>query len=413
MRSDPGHTRHNEIESMLKSIPIKQLRLGMFIQTLGGRWVDHPFWRSSFKLVKPEDMQALLQSGIPELVIDTDKGLDVESAPAPKAEPAVPAPVEQKEMSPSEPLVSYAQELKQAKQIKGKAKRMVVDLFKQARMGQAIEVSVIAPLVDEINQSIERNAGALLSVVRMKTADDYTYMHSVAVCALMISLGRRLGLSGEELHQVGMAGLLHDVGKMAMPLDILNKPGKLTDAEFAIMKSHPVQGWEMLRNAQFAESVSLDVCLHHHEKMDGSGYPERLSGAAISLHARMGAVCDVYDAITSERPYKHGWDPAEAIKRMAEWRTSHFDDNVFQAFVKTIGIYPTGSMVRLKSGRLAVIVDQSAISLLTPQVKVFFSTKSNAPIKMEVIDLSRSQDGIEGLEDVTKWDFDLKKVMGF
>ena len=398
---------------MLKSIPIKQLRLGMFIQTLGGRWVDHPFWRSSFKLVKPEDMQALLQSGIPELVIDTDKGLDVESAPAPKAEPAVPAPVVQKEMSPSEPLLSYAQELKQAKQIKGKAKKVVVDLFKQARMGQAIEVSVIAPLVDEINQSIERNAGALLSIVRMKTADDYTYMHSVAVCALMISLGRRLGLSGEELHQVGMAGLLHDVGKMAMPLDILNKPGKLTDAEFSIMKSHPVQGWEMLRKAQFVESISLDVCLHHHEKMDGSGYPERLSGTAISLHARMGAVCDVYDAITSERPYKHGWDPAEAIKRMTEWRTSHFDDSVFQAFVKTIGIYPTGSMVRLKSGRLAVIVDQSAISLLTPQVKVFFSTKSNAPIKMEVIDLSRSQDGIEGLEDVTKWGFDLKKVMGF
>lgn len=402
---------------MLKKIPLKQLRLGMFIQELGGRWMDHPFWRSSFKLAKPEDLQALLQSGIPDLVIDTDKGLDVEVAPAPVVKAAAPAPapepVAPKEIPPPSPRVSYEQEIEKAKEIQGKAKRAITNLFNQARMGNAIEISVVAPLVDEINQSIERNAGALLSIVRLKTVDDYTYMHSVAVCALMISLGQRLGLKGEELHQVGMGGLLHDVGKMGVPLEILNKPGKLTDEEFVVVKSHPMQGWEILKNAQVNDEVPLDVCLHHHEKMDGSGYPERLSGEGISLHARMGAVCDVYDAVTSDRPYKKGWDPAEAIKRMAEFRTGHFDETVFQAFVKTIGIYPTGSLVRLKSGRLAVVTDQSDKSLLTPKVKVFFSTKSKGPIKMEVIDLGRSQDGIEGLEDIAKWGFDLKKVMGF
>jgi len=402
---------------MLKKIPLKQLRLGMFIQELGGRWMDHPFWRSSFKLAKPEDLQALLQSGIPDLVIDTDKGLDVEVAPAPVVKAAAPAPapepVAPKEIPPPSPRVSYEQEIEKAKEIQGKAKRAITNLFNQARMGNAIEISVVAPLVDEINQSIERNAGALLSIVRLKTVDDYTYMHSVAVCALMISLGQRLGLKGEELHQVGMGGLLHDVGKMGVPLEILNKPGKLTDEEFVVVKSHPMQGWEILKNAQVHDAVPLDVCLHHHEKMDGSGYPERLSGEGISLHARMGAVCDVYDAVTSDRPYKKGWDPAEAIKRMAEFRTGHFDETVFQAFVKTIGIYPTGSLVRLKSGRLAVVTDQSDKSLLTPKVKVFFSTKSKGPIKMEVIDLGRSQDGIEGLEDIAKWGFDLKKVMGF
>ncbi|MEK6663205.1 MAG: HD-GYP domain-containing protein [Pseudomonadota bacterium] len=398
---------------MLKKIPIKQLRLGMFIQTLGGRWMDHPFWRSSFKLTKAEDWQALIESGVPDLVIDTDKGLDVESAPAPKAKSTAPAPVAQKEMPPPVPRVSYDREIEQAKQIQGKAKLAVTNLFNEARMGNAVDISAVGPLVDEINQSIERNAGALLSIVRLKTVDDYTYMHSVAVCVLMTSLGKQMGLIGEELHQVGLAGLLHDVGKMGMPLEVLNKPGKLTDAEFTVMKNHPMQGWEILKKAQVSDAISLDVCLHHHEKMDGSGYPERLSGDAITLHARMGAVCDVYDAITSERPYKHGWDPAESIKRMAEWRNGHFDETVFQAFVKTIGIYPAGSLVRLKSGRLAVVTDQSDKSLLTPQVKVFFSTKSNAPIKMEVIDLGRSQDGIEGLEDVVKWGFDLKKVMGF
>ena len=197
-----------------------------------------------------------------------------------------------------------------------------------------------------------------------------------------------------------------------MPSAILNKPDKLTDAEFTVMKSHPMQGWKILRNAQFDESIPLDVCLHHHEKMDGSGYPERISGPSISLHARMGAVCDVYDAITSDRPYKRGWNPAESIKRMAEWCNGHFDETVFQAFVKTMGIYPAGALVRLKSGRLAVITEQSEKSLLTPKVKVFFSTKSMGPIKMEMIDLSHSYDSIEGLENVETWGFDLKKMMG-
>ncbi len=397
---------------MLKTIPIKQLRLGMFIQTLGGRWMDHPFWRSSFKLTNAEDLNALLQSGVPEIVIDTDKGVDIEIIPTPAEKPTPVEPIAPKVTSPLDPRISYEQELAQAKQIQGKAKVAVTNLFNEARMGGAIEVSAVAPLVDEINHSIERNSGALLSIVRLKTIDDYTYMHSVAVCALMISLGKRLGLVGEELHQVGMAGLLHDVGKMGIPMEVLNKPGKLTNNEFTVVQNHPMKGWEILKKAQVTDPIPLDVCLHHHEKMDGSGYPERLSGAAISLHARMGAVCDVYDALTSDRPYKQGWDPGEAIKRMAEFRVGHFDESIFQAFVKTIGIYPTGSLIRLKTGRLAVVIDQTDKSLLTPKVKVFFSTKSNGPIKMEVIDLSRSQDAVEGLEDVRVWGFDLKKVMG-
>ena len=312
-------------------------------------------------------------------------------------------------MPPHVPRVSYDQEIEQAKQIQGKAKLAVTNLFNEARLGNAVDISAVGPLVDEINQSIERNAGALLSIVRLKTVDDYTYMHSVAVCVLMTSLGKQMGLIGEELHQVGLAGLLHDVGKMGMPLEVLNKPGKLTDAEFTIMKNHPMQGWEILKKAQVSDAISLDVCLHHHEKMDGSGYPERISGDAITLYARMGAVCDVYDAITSERPYKHGWDPAESIKRMAEWRNGHFDETVFQAFVKTIGIYPAGSLVRLKSGRLAVITDQSDKSLLTPRSKCSLY-KSKGPIKMEVIDLGRSHDGI-GAGRCREVGFRFEKVM--
>jgi HD-GYP domain-containing protein (c-di-GMP phosphodiesterase class II) len=185
----------------------------------------------------------------------------------------------------------------------------------------------------------------------------------------------------------------------------LNKPGKLTDEEFTIIKSHPEEGYRLLLEGSAVGELALDVCLHHHEKVDGSGYPHHLTGDQISLHAKMGAVCDVYDAITSNRPYKAGWDPAESIRKMTEWSKGHFDERVFQAFVKSIGIYPTGSLVKLASGRLAVVVEQSEKSLLAPLVKAFFSTKSQSYIPPELIDLSRppQTEKIVGREDAAKW----------
>jgi HD-GYP domain-containing protein (c-di-GMP phosphodiesterase class II) len=190
-------------------------------------------------------------------------------------------------------------------------------------------------------------------------------------------------------------------------MEVLNKPGKLTDAEFTIMKGHPGQGHQMLLAVGQVDPVALDVCLHHHEKVDGSGYPKGLKDTEISLFAKMGAVCDVYDAITSNRPYKAGWDPAESLRKMAEWAAGHFDHQVFQAFVKSLGIYPIGSLVRLASGRLGVVVEQSSKSLTTPHVKVFYSTKSDLRIPPELIDLSAPTctDKISGREDPAKWKF--------
>jgi HD-GYP domain-containing protein (c-di-GMP phosphodiesterase class II) len=163
----------------------------------------------------------------------------------------------------------------------------------------------------------------------------------------------------------------------------------------------------MLLTGRDVSPLVLDVCLHHHEKTDGSGYPKGLKADEISLFAKMGAVCDVYDAITSNRPYKSGWDPAESLRKMAEWSNGHFDGKVFQAFVKSLGIYPIGSLVKLTSGRLGVVVEQTGKSLTTPSVKVFFSTKSNMRIVPEVIDLSQ-QGAVEKIvsrEDPAKWRF--------
>jgi putative nucleotidyltransferase with HDIG domain len=260
--------------------------------------------------------------------------------------------------------------------------------------------------VDDVLESINRNPDALLSLARLKNADEYTYLHSVAVCALMVALGRQLGLNDAQCREAGMAGMLHDLGKAAMPQDVLNKPGKLTPEEFAIIKQHPVRGYEMLlAGADVSEGV-MDVCHHHHERVDGTGYPHGLSGDGISLLARMGAVCDVYDAVTSDRPYKAGWDPAQALAQMATWK-GHFDTAVFQSFVKSVGIYPTGSLVRMRSGRLAVVLDQNPSALTKPRVKVFFSTKAGLPLKPQILDLSSPQtvDRIEAREPPENWNF--------
>jgi HD-GYP domain-containing protein (c-di-GMP phosphodiesterase class II) len=383
---------------MLKKISVEQLRTGMHLHAFCGSWMDHPFWRNKFVITDEKDIALIFESPIKEVWIDASKGLDVPAGEAAVEAEVVPPPVK----APAPEKASFNDEVKRAAKICAKGKEAVVSMFQEARMGKAIEADAAMPLVEEISNSILRNPGALISLARLKTADDYTYMHSVAVCALMIALSRQLGLSDEETRDAGMAGLLHDLGKALIPMEILNKPGKLTDEEFAIVKTHPKKGHELLLTATGVSELTKDVCLHHHEKIDGSGYPMGLDSATMSLYAKMGAVCDVYDAVTSNRPYKVGWDPAESIKRMAEW-TGHFDPTVFQAFVKSLGIYPTGSFVRLESGKLGVVIEQGEKSLLKPKVRVFFSSKSQAYIKPETIDLARSPEKIAGRDDPQKW----------
>lgn len=398
---------------MLKKITVDRLTLGMHVKEFCGSWMDHPFWRGGFVVSSAKDLATIQASNIKEVWIDSSKGKDVVERR--KVEAEAPPPVPERRASPQRAAeakprsvapTSMATELAQASRIFSESRQAVMSMFEEARMGNAVDTGGAKALVQDIADSVSRNAGALISLARLKNADDYTYMHSVAVCAMMVALARQLGLDEEQTRSAGLAGLMHDLGKAAMPLDVLNKPGKLTDSEYSVVKTHPEKGHSLLQQGGEVNAMVLDVCLHHHEKVDGSGYPKGLKGDEISLFAKMGAVCDVYDAITSNRPYKAGWDPAESLRRMAEWQ-GHFDLKVFQAFVKSLGIYPIGSLVRLSSGRLGVVVAQTGKSLTMPAVKVFYSTKSNLRIEPEVIELSRPglKEKILQREDPTKWGF--------
>lgn len=408
---------------MLKKISVGDARIGMHLHKLEGAWMTHPFWKTKFTITDPGDLERLRESGVTHIWIDVALGLDVVvlEPPASVGQASPPAvPVSEPKLAPpqlavpmlappSEPLSathSMSGELNQAAAICKRGRIAVLKMLREARLGQAVDTEPLLPLVQDIADSVMRNPGALVSLARLKTKDDYSYMHSVAVCALMVSLARTLGQDNDGCRQAGLAGLLHDLGKAAIPLEILNKPGRLTADEYAVMKTHPVHGHEMLLAGRGATEAARDVCLHHHERVDGAGYPFGRAGDQITLLARMGAVCDVYDAITSNRPYKAGWDPAEAIAMMASWK-GQFDPVVFQALVRSLGIYPVGSLVRLASGKLAVVLEQNPRMLVAPVVKVFFSINSNMPIPACRLDLSRPgcTDRITGRESSAKWGF--------
>ena len=396
---------------MLKRVGIQQLQVGMYLEEFCCSWMEHPFWRSGFVITDVKDIERIRSSSISEVWIDCGKGIDVApenpAVSVAESEDQIEATLNQVALDarPAENTLA-SEEYSRAAELCVGAKQTAVAIFQEARMGKAINTVGALNLVEQVIESVTRNSCALTSLVRLKTASDFTYMHCVAVCALMVVLAKRLGFDHEKTRTAGLAGLLHDLGKSALPIELLHKPEKLSDDEFSIIRQHPVEGLRILQHCGIDGAI-LDVCLNHHARADGSGYPNKFKGNEISLLAKMAAVCDVYDAISSGRPYKTAWDPAESMRKMAEWTHGHFDPVVFHAFVKSIGIYPVGSLVRLASGRLGVVIEQSASSLLTPSVKIFYSTKLNARISQEIVDLSapNCKEVIEAREDPAKWNF--------
>jgi len=397
---------------MQHRIPADQVRAGMYVCGFGGPWMDHPFWRTRFVLKSDRDVERIRSSGVPYVVIDDERGLGLPAAPV---APAPPAP--QPDRAAIRRAISdwEAGDLERARAKSDRQRagalvkrslKVLRGAFADVRLGRAVRIAEVGAIVDDVVASVERSPRTLLDILRLKSKNEYTYLHSVAVCTLMVNAARYMGKSEAETRDYGMAGLLHDLGKMGIPDAILNKSGRLTDAEFAAVRDHPEHGYQVLSGSPNVPPMALDVCRHHHERIDGTGYPFGLPADAISLVARLGAVCDVYDALTSDRVYKDAWTPLETVSAMWSWE-GHFDRDVLFTFMRSIGVFPPGLLVQLRSNRLAIVLESKRRQPV-PRVLAFYATRDREFITPEelTLDDTMALDGIVALADPGDWGFD-------
>lgn len=397
---------------MIKKVNVSDLCPNMYIHDLNCSWMDHPFLLNSFLIESQHDIQKLREYGIHEVYIDTNLGLDVADAPS---QEEVHLELENRLQDIGSTLkrtatiqVSFQEELIQAKQIFREANNIVSNTLLDCRLGKGVELEKLEPLVSSVTASIFRNPDAIVSLLRIKQADKYTFQHSVAVGTLLISFCHALEMERSIIEQVGIGGLLHDIGKMKVPNHILNKPGKLSENEFHLMKNHVNYGCQFLKDTQNLSPISLAVVAEHHEQFDGSGYPKGLQGNEISRYGHMASIVDVYDALTSNRVYHIGSEPTDVLKKLLEWSNHHFNTPLVHNFIRTIGIYPIGTLVKLESGYLAVVVEQHHEDLLHPKVRAIFNSQSHTRIPPRDYDLSKpnSHDRILSFEIPSHWHID-------
>ncbi|MBF0295623.1 MAG: HD-GYP domain-containing protein [Magnetococcales bacterium] len=404
---------------MIKRVSTDILTAGMYVHDFNHDWKD-PCCRdrdpNAFRgprlLRTDEEAQAVLAHGIREVYIDTARGKDVEEAPS-AAEVQAMLEAQLRELGDDEEdkevVVPMEKELQQAAKVKAQARSLVGSVLEDARLGKQVTLTPVKDAVRNMADSMFRNPDALLSLSLIKQKDEYTFMHSVNVGVFLMSFCRTLGMEEEEIINVGVGGMLHDIGKMRTPEAILNKPGKLSDEEFAIMKKHVVFSRKILSETPGIAEVSMHVAAQHHERHDGSGYPQGLKGSEINQFGQMAAIVDVYDAITSDRCYHKGNAPHVALKRMLEWSRFHFSSELYQKFVQCVGIYPMGTLVRLENGLLGVVILPNSESLLHPMVKIIINGKTGQRLEPKEVNLLTYQGDtasgyiIKAYEDHEKW----------
>ncbi|MBI3902302.1 MAG: HD-GYP domain-containing protein [Nitrosomonadales bacterium] len=377
---------------MIKRIRSEQLKPGMFIHDLNCGWIDHPFLFNSFMVDNEKTAAKIIANGIRELYIDPDKGLDATDA---QTRDEFHAEINDQittlaashviKHPPPPPL---HQEISQARNVHREAHKIVHHLMSDVRMGKQIELEKVSPTVERITDSIFRNKDAFISLSRIKIKDEYTFQHSVSVCALMVAFSRELEFEKGAILDAGIGGLLHDVGKMHIPSLILNKPSTLTTAELGIMRSHATIGCELLKQTPSMPESAIIITRQHHERYDGTGYPDKLKNGEISQLGQIAAIADVYDALTSNRIYHKGMEPTDALRKLFEWSRFHFNATLVQRFICLIGIYPVGSLVKLESGKLAIVVNPGNENLLRPTVRAVFDLRREHAITPRDIDLS-------------------------
>ena len=396
---------------MIKKIKVEQLKPGVFVHDFNCGWLHHPFLTDRTKLKTDKQIQKVVGYGIRDLYIDTDKGVDIDDAPTQReADQKIQDEFDQLSVPAAGPSDSsrFKAELIRAKQLISEARLTTQKLMHDVKLGQRMEMHQVESIVDQMVSSVLRNKDALVSLLRIKEADEYTYVHSISVSALCISFAQGLAFEAAQIKQIGIGGLLHDIGKMKVPPDILNKPGPLTEKEFEIMKRHVKDGETTLEQYPNLDQDCTCVTSHHHERLDGTGYPAGLKGDEISEFGQIAAIVDIYDALSSERCYKNALPPTAALKKLYEWSPSYLNRELVEKFIAHIGIYPIGTLVRLENSLLAIVVDHGEKNLLHPVVRAVYDVKK--ALRLVPFDIvlkgqvnAGNPYGIVGCESPEKW----------
>lgn len=401
---------------MIKRIPVSALKVGMYITDLNNDWIPHNTQRKRGFIKKEETIDKIRKMGISYLYIDASKGMDSQDAePAHEVdgrnEVALQRAGEQKPGIYKK--VTAAEEMAQAQQVHSQAQSLVGDLMNNVKIGGAIDITPIHQLADELQSSVFRNANALSCLGRIREKDNYLLEHSVNLSVLMSLFGNFRKLPADVMHQTIVGALLHDIGKILTPDEILHKPGRLSKEEFEVMKAHASHSRDILVSTEGIGELTIITAAQHHERMDGTGYPEGLKGDEISVYGRMVAITDVYDAITADRVYHKGMMPTQALKKLLEWSGDHLDPKLVREFIRCVGLYPIGSLVLLESGKLGVVIETNEADQRLPVVRIMYDTKFRAPVTVNTLDLSRpgNQDRILRSVDPDHYRIDVRKFL--
>lgn len=362
---------------MLKTIPIAELEPGMYVQAIVEQTGDMKI-KSQGRVTSQAVVSRLKQQGIVKLAIDPSKAFQ------PDPEPEL-APEESK---PDTPKASFGMEIIRAKKLHDQGKALQNKLMKSVQKGLPMDIEIPREFSEQLVGSIDRNPNALMCLTKIREKDSYLLEHSLNVAILLANFGKHLNLEEEVVLDLAYAGFLHDVGKIKIPDDILHKPGRLSDQEMVVMRDHVYFGICTLESADIPEHIIRTVG-EHHERIDGYGYPDGLRGDEISLFGRMIAIADTYDAITADRCYKPGMPSQKALSILMKDAPEKFDKALVEQFVKCVGIYPVGSLVKLSNEQVAMVTKQRDEQPLKPNIKIFYSLRGNHYLPPKDVDLSK------------------------
>jgi HD-GYP domain-containing protein (c-di-GMP phosphodiesterase class II) len=376
-----------ELKDVIKVL-VSRLAIGMYVTAIEST-------KGSLSIANPgqiKNQEALLKlknSEIQSVWVDVERSAQSCGLKKSVAEPIKGNPLARKATP------TRASKKAQVKAILDEAKNLVRKVLSETFEGKAVEVGPFEVIADKMIESVMDDADAMKCLSALRTKDAYLLEHSVNVAFLLVTFGKHLGLDKAMLKQLAVGGILHDIGKIKVNNEVLHKPGKLTPEEFEHMKLHQVYAIEIMAETKGLSQVSKDVCLMHHEKLDGRGYPRGLKGDEIPLHGRMSCIIDIFDALTANRCYKEAMSPAAAFRILISLTPFHLDQELVYEFIRCVGIYPVGSVVQLSDERIGIVWESKGRDALHPVVKCFYSLKHRRYTEVAMVDLLKESVNIE------------------